>query len=114
MSIAASGGISTAKDVIHAVIAGADVAMVTSELYRTGPDGIAHIVEGIAHYLQREGFDSFDAMVANQKKVASAASVRQNQVRPMIKPNGYQDPNPEPAQQTGDRWGHSLPSPLDD
>ena len=64
MSIAASGGISTAKDVIHSVIAGADVAMVTSEIYRTGPDAVAHILEGVTQHFDRQGMHSFDEFVA--------------------------------------------------
>ena len=110
ISVAASGGITTAKDVVHAVIAGASVAMVTSEVYRTGPDAIAHILEGIVQYLQREGIDSFDAFVASKNQNRPATQTRQSQVGPMIHTDDYRDPHPEPARQSGDRWGHSLPS----
>jgi dihydroorotate dehydrogenase (fumarate) len=114
ISVAASGGISTAKDVVHAVIAGADVVMVTSEIYRTGPDAIAHILEGVIHYLQREGLDSFDSFVAQSKAANGKAQTRQSQIHPMTHPEDYRDPHPEPAQQSGDRWGHSYPSPMDE
>lgn len=63
ISVAGSGGISTARDVFDVVIAGADVAMVTSEIYRTGPDAIAHLLEGIVSYLLRRHFDSFKSFV---------------------------------------------------
>ncbi len=113
MSIAASGGITTAKDVVRTVIAGADVAMVTSEVYRTGPDAIAHILEGIIHYLQREGLDSFEEFVARSKATMAATPERQSQLVPMIHPDAYRDPRPEPSRRTGDRWGHSYKSQLD-
>ncbi len=75
MSIAASGGISTAKDVIHSVIAGADVAMVTSEIYRTGPDVVAHILEGVTQHLDRQGMHSFDEFVGSCRQGPSDLEV---------------------------------------
>jgi len=114
ISVAASGGITSAKDVVNSVIAGADVAMVTSEVYRTGPDAIAHILEGIVNYLQREEIESFDSFVASRKATWRTTQTRQNHVSPMLHADDYRDPHPEPARQTGDRWGHSLPYPHDD
>lgn len=58
LSIAASGGISSTEDTIRALLAGADVVMLASELYRSGPDAIAHIVEGLNSYLNRNRFNS--------------------------------------------------------
>jgi dihydroorotate dehydrogenase (fumarate) len=114
ISVAASGGISTAKDVVHAVIAGADIAMVTSEIYRTGPDAIAHILEGIVHYLQRSRLDSFEEFVADRKAHTGGVQARQDQVRPMIRRDAAHDPHPHTIQRQGDRWGHAQRSPLDD
>src|SRR6056297_2033470 len=51
ISIAASGGVRTAEDAIKSMIAGADVVMVTSEVYRTGPEAIQNIVQGISQFL---------------------------------------------------------------
>ncbi len=48
ISIAASGGVSSTEDICKVVLAGANVAMVTSEIYRSGPEVIAHLVEGSA------------------------------------------------------------------
>ena len=76
-SVAASGGITTAKDVLDTMIAGADVAMITSEIYRTGPDAIAHILEGIVNCLQRQRIDSFKQFVARNSSVAPSTSTRQ-------------------------------------
>lgn len=70
VSVAASGGITTCRDVVDVVIAGADVAMVTSEIYRTGPDAIAHILEGIVNFLTRMQIDSFKSFVEQSHMIA--------------------------------------------
>jgi dihydroorotate dehydrogenase (fumarate) len=76
ISVAASGGITTAKDVLDTVIAGSDVAMITSEIYRTGPDAVAHILEGIVNCLQRQRIDSFKKFVARNSSVAPSTPTR--------------------------------------
>ena len=108
LSIAASGGIATTMDVVHAVVGGADVAMVTSEVYRTGPDVIAHLVEGLSGYLQRNGFDSYHDLISNRRK-QSTSQDRQARIEPMLappEPGASVDANP----QHGDRWGHRSTS----
>ncbi|MGI9474569.1 MAG: dihydroorotate dehydrogenase [Rubripirellula sp.] len=115
ISVAASGGITTSQSVLHSVIAGADVAMVTSELYRTGPDAIAHILEGISRHLLQEGFASFDEFARQSRQQRVASQSRPSQIEPMTRrEHVYPDPRPEPAQQTGDRWGHTVHAPLDE
>ena len=114
LSVAANGGISTAKDVIHTIIAGADLAMVTSELYRTGPDVVAHILEGITHYLERQGMRSFDSFVERCRAAPDGNGSRRSRMRAMLDTNRYHDPHPEPAPQSGDPWGHVYPAPIDD
>jgi dihydroorotate dehydrogenase (fumarate) len=114
LSVAASGGISTAKDVIHCVIAGADIAMVSSELYRTGPDVVAHILEGITRYLERQGMRSFDSFVERCRAAPDGNGSRRSRVRAMLDTDHYRDPHPEPAPQSGDPWGHVYPTPVDD
>lgn len=114
LSVAASGGISTSKDVLHAVIAGADVAMVTSEIYRTGPDVIAHILEGVTQFLERQGMRLFDEFVASCKRVTNGRSSRQTRVQAMLDTGHYRDPHPEPAVKTGDKWGHLYSAPHDE
>ena len=114
ISVAASGGITTSKDVIHSVIAGADVAMITSELYRTGPDAISHILDGILHYLRQENVSSFDEFSQQSKQRQSASQSRSRQIEPMTRGDQpYRDPNPNSPGQTGDRWGHVAQAPRD-
>ena len=114
LSVAASGGIATAKDVIHAVIAGADVGMVTSEIYRTGPDVVAHILEGITQYLERQGMRAFDEFVQNCRSGKRTAAARKNRVQPMLDTQHYRDPHPDAFPQTSEPWGHIYPAQVDD
>lgn len=114
LSVAASGGISTAKDVIHTVIAGADVAMVTSEIYRNGPEVIAHILEGVTQCLDRQGMQSFDEFVRLCRSRHERHGSRRNQLHAMLDTDRYRDPSSEPVTQHGDQWGHIYPAPLDD
>ncbi len=58
MSIAASGGIASSEDVIKVLLAGADAAMVTSELYRSGPAVIEKLLDGLVEFLKRQKFSS--------------------------------------------------------
>ena len=114
LSIAASGGISTAKDVIHSVIAGADCVMVTSELYRTGPDVVTHILEGVTQYLDRQGLPSFNEFVAMCRCSSSELDTRQSQVQAMMESEHYRDPQPQRIIRTCDKWGHVTPTPTSD
>ena len=107
LSIAASGGIVTTRDLIHAVVAGADVAMVTSEIYRNGPDAVAHLLEGLVVYLQREGFASFREFLP-RRRAARPKLDRQSSIGPMTRVGAFPDTErrAEPARPTSDRWGH--------
>ncbi|MEM8667762.1 MAG: dihydroorotate dehydrogenase [Planctomycetota bacterium] len=106
LSVAASGGIATTVDVIHAITAGADIAMITSEIYRTGPDSVAHLIEGISAYLTRHGFHSFTELVDNRRQQALHRD-RRTQVEPMLRPVEKQKSTQTTPQQ-GDRWGHPV------
>lgn len=68
VSIAASGGIGSPGDVVKAALVGADVAMVTSEVYREGPDAVRHMVEGVASFLSRHNYPSLSALLHARPK----------------------------------------------
>ena len=88
--------------------------MVTSEIYRTGPDVIAHLLEGLTQYLERQGMRSFDEFVASCKSGINERASRQSRVQAMLDTGHYRDPHPEPVARTGDKWGHLYPSPHDE
>ncbi|MGB0599077.1 MAG: hypothetical protein ACPGLY_20530 [Rubripirellula sp.] len=110
LSIAASGGIATTLDIVQAVIGGADVTMLTSEVYRSGPDVIAHLVEGLSGYLQRNGFDSYRDLLASRQKQTPKQD-RRAKMKTMLTPPEPGDPvDAKPPH--GDRWGHlTTPTP---
>lgn len=58
MPLAASGGISSPSDLIKTLLAGADVAMVTSAIYRESPDVIRTYLDGLRVFLSRHRIQS--------------------------------------------------------
>ncbi len=107
-TIAASGGVRTSEDAIKAIIAGADVVMITSEIYRAGPDAIRMIIEGINRYLDSSKFDSLQSFQQGRPPVplSSERMLRMEYVDPLTRSNHYYDPSPAAATQTGDAFGH--------
>lgn len=103
-SVAASGGVSSVEDVINTVIAGADTVMIASEIYRSGPDIVSHLLDGLQSYLFRHGFGAFSELVASRPKPKSF--MRSMQIDCLTRSNKFVDPTPKVSAETGDRWGH--------
>lgn len=104
LSIAASGGISSPEDLIKVLMAGADVGMVTSEIYRSGPDAVAHMLEGLNAYLGRHHLATVKELL--EKRPRFDASVRKLEIDRLTHEGDFLDPTPRAAGRTGDRWGH--------
>ena len=58
LSLAASGGVDSAEDVVKLILAGADATMTTAALLRHGPDHVASLVTGLAEWLEERGYES--------------------------------------------------------
>ena len=58
LSLAASGGVDSAEDVVKLILAGADATMTTAALLRHGPDHVASLVSGLAEWLEERGYES--------------------------------------------------------
>ncbi len=58
MPLAASGGIGHADHLIKALLSGADVAMVTSAIYREGPDAIRSMLDGLTRFMESHHMQS--------------------------------------------------------
>lgn len=58
MPLAASGGIRHADHLIKALLSGADVAMVTSAIYREGPDAIRSMLDGLIRFMETHQMQS--------------------------------------------------------
>jgi dihydroorotate dehydrogenase (fumarate) len=108
ISIAASGGVRSAEDAIKSMIAGADIVMVTSEIYRGGPDVIRKIIEGISQYLDTSHFGSLQAFQQARPEVQLSPErlMRMDYVDPLTRSDHYYDPTPLATKQTGDGFGH--------
>ena len=61
LSLAASTGVQSETEVIKYLLAGADVAMVASSLYKYGIDYITVINMGLRKWMQQMGFDSVES-----------------------------------------------------
>jgi dihydroorotate dehydrogenase (fumarate) len=61
-SLAATGGVHTAGDVVKAILAGADVAMTTSALLQHGTGHVAALESGLRQWMAEHEFDSVEQM----------------------------------------------------
>jgi len=91
-SMALTGGVHKAEDVVKAIMAGADVANVCSVLLADGVDKIGELVDGLAAWMDTRGYASIDSMkgALSQKSVAEpAAFERANYIKVLqeYKPN---------------------------
>ncbi|GAA4460458.1 dihydroorotate dehydrogenase-like protein [Novipirellula rosea] len=108
LQIAASGGVRTAEDAIKTMIAGADVVMVTSEVYREGPDAIRNIVQGISKFLDTGPYESLADFLHSRPgvKLGPEHLMRLQFTDPLTRSEHYFDPTPVVASETGDVFGH--------
>lgn len=60
LDLAATGGIMDAADAIKVVLAGAHVAMLCSTLLEHGAASVRSLVEGVAQWMERHGYESID------------------------------------------------------
>ena len=104
ISLAASGGASSADDVLRMVIAGADIVMVTSEVYRAGPGAVESMITGLRNFLSVHHFSTF-AEFANARPLP-ISSIRRSHLRTLTQQKLVEDPTPEAPHHSGDRWGH--------
>jgi dihydroorotate dehydrogenase (fumarate) len=71
-SLAASTGVHTAADAIKVLMAGADVAMMTSALLRHGPDHLRAVETGLRSWLDERGMET----IGHLRGLRSQRSVR--------------------------------------
>jgi dihydroorotate dehydrogenase (fumarate) len=58
VSLAATSGVHTAGDVARALLVGADVAMMTSALLRSGPEHVGHVTAGLREWMAEWDYES--------------------------------------------------------
>ncbi|MCU0395646.1 MAG: dihydroorotate dehydrogenase-like protein [Chitinophagaceae bacterium] len=61
VSLAATSGVNSYNEVVKYILAGADVAMTASALYKNGIDYITVMNHGLRNWMKHKGFESIDA-----------------------------------------------------
>lgn len=90
--LAATTGVQGPQEVIKYLLAGADAVMTTSALLRHGPAHCRTLVEGLAEWMDRRGYDSVAEMkgALSQQRVADpTAFARANYIRML---EGWKNP----------------------
>jgi dihydroorotate dehydrogenase (fumarate) len=106
MSLAASGGIGSSCDLIKVLLAGADVAMVTSAIYRDGPTAIGTLIEGLIHFMEKHQMQSLADLRDKRPCVFNCDEDRLDYIKALSSKLA-----PGQVRETGhvtecDRWGH--------
>jgi dihydroorotate dehydrogenase (fumarate) len=86
-SLAATTGVHTAEDAIKLLLAGADVTMMASALFRHGPEHLSTVLEGVQTWLDEYGYLSVEQLKGSvsQANVADpTAFARSNYMRMLV------------------------------
>ncbi len=105
LPLAASGGIDTADQLIKSLLAGADVALVTSAIYREGPDIIRTLLDGLIVFMETHHMPNLNALY--QRRPVQLPHTEEP-VAPIETFQLYQEEQPAPAVAQSDRWGHRI------
>ncbi|MFG0261854.1 MAG: dihydroorotate dehydrogenase [Novipirellula sp. JB048] len=106
MSLAGGGGINSSEDFIKVLLAGADVGMVVSAVYREGPDGIRTMLDGLVQFMEQNRLGSLNEMQNKRPLEFSSEEERINCIRQFSTRPDWQQINTENRKLQGDRWGH--------
>ena len=106
MPLAACGGISSSTDVVKVLLAGADVAMVVSAMYREGPDVVRQMIDGLRMFMEQKHFTNLNAM-KEMRPIASTSGKQREEYKASLSEQPACKTNCSPAPTaTGDRFGH--------
>jgi dihydroorotate dehydrogenase (fumarate) len=86
-SLAATTGIHTAEDAAKALLAGADVAMMTSALLQNGPEHLATVESELSRWLDEHEYESLDQLRGSVSRDAATdpeAFERANYMRELV------------------------------
>jgi dihydroorotate dehydrogenase (fumarate) len=87
ISLAATTGVHTADDVLKLLLAGADVTMIASALYRHGPEHLRTLLDGVRTWLETKEYRSVAQMKGGLSQVNApdpAAFERANYIRTLV------------------------------
>ncbi|WP_372721961.1 dihydroorotate dehydrogenase-like protein, partial [Novipirellula sp.] len=106
MPLAACGGIGTPSDVIRVLLAGADVAMVTSAVYREGPGVIRTLVDGLRMFMDKHHIKSMRELEMQRPIEFSSGEQRQQYIKTLSRRREADEMLHQVHAVHGDRWGH--------
>jgi dihydroorotate dehydrogenase (fumarate) len=87
-SIAATTGVHTAEDAVKLLLAGADVTMMASALFRHGPEHVRVVLDGLTAWLDEHDYASIEQMKGSvsQRNVSDpVAFARSNYMQMLVK-----------------------------
>jgi dihydroorotate dehydrogenase (fumarate) len=86
-SLAATSGVHTAEDAIKLLLAGADVTMMASALFRHGPEHLGTVLQGLRDWLDEYGYLSVEQLKGSVSQVNVAdptAFARSNYMQMLV------------------------------
>lgn len=113
LSLASSGGIASGGDLVKTLLAGADVAMITSAVYRDGGGVIRSVHDGVVNFLERKRLSTLAELCVHRAAGPHAATWEQMGCTGSLA-SADEDP-PVPRRRpvaSGDRYGHARIEPL--
>lgn len=108
ISLAGGGGISGCEDLIKVLLAGADVGMVVSAVYREGPDIIRSMLAGLTMYMEQQQLRTLNELQAKRPLEFSSQEERRICINGLSSQSAFEGYNASAPTIRGDRWGHPL------
>jgi dihydroorotate dehydrogenase (fumarate) len=68
-SLAATSGVHTSEDALKLLLAGADVTMMASALFKKGPEHVATVLRGMEAWLDEHGYESVEQMKGSVSQI---------------------------------------------
>ncbi|QEG40738.1 beta/alpha barrel domain-containing protein [Roseimaritima ulvae] len=106
MPLGVSGGVHTPEDLIRALLAGGDAALLTAALYREGPDVIRTLIDGLIRFMERHHWRSIAELKVNRPLEFDSDEQRSIYMQALT--SRFVEEHLHVGQRTmhGDRWGH--------
>lgn len=106
MPLAVCGGIDSPADVIKVLLAGADVAMVTSAVYREGPSVIRTFIDGLSLFLDQHHMQTIQDLQTKRPLEFGSEQERRDYIAALSSRFEPDQGCPDAHTLHGDRWGH--------
>lgn len=106
MPLAACGGIASPDELIKALLVGADVALVTSAIYRDSPDVIRSMLDGLRHFMDSRNLTSISELYAMRLLGNGKTDERDAYRSALAAHPTSQETRVDLSTLQGDRWGH--------